>query len=614
MTNAIQRDTGAARLPALQKVNIQDKALANWVNSVTERLQVREGERGNAQERAVTLRELRQAMGPVDGLVSAFGRAPGEGEIGIELAPGLTASVAVDKFAQSIIDSRLFKQLAQNLDDPTRFNHLAKEIRDELVKSIADEAAKRGAAIQDVQTIVQNNQRSFAMSIREITASLRAASAGVRQLSAAWSDGQQAMATNVLQLQASLGRYYSDGSAGKASLEQEMTVLASYADGLRAQYTLKVQAGGALAGFGLAAEEVNGKASSAFIIMADKFAIVSPSYTGGMMATPRASDVVFGVDGTGIYLQNNVYLKGNLRVDGTGKRLSDGLRGSLQIGASGSSWSDATASQAIYSALGNYGSAYTNTHLVIGDMVTISYGSTAYTRHWNGSAWVNPGAVINGDLLVDGTIAARKINTNGLTVKDNFGNTILSANGMDASWLKNLQASQVAGLGAMATQSAATIGSTVKFADGSTLGTWDFINRLSRINSGNIGTFMDVAAIGSAYIGNAAVGTLQIAGNSVTVPGGSTGRYWATVSLYAPQAGNYMVIGTLTQGIGRSNADIWYMTVNGSVVASESPAVATTGAMSAMVWLYAGYHTFTIQTYSYAGDARCGIVALGTMR
>ncbi|MFT2520795.1 hypothetical protein ACMWQB_31885, partial [Escherichia coli] len=65
------------------------------------------------------------------------------------------------------------------------------------------------------------------------------------------------MATNVLQLQASLGNYYQDGKPGRAMLEQEMTVLAGYSEGLRAQYTLKVQAGGALAGYGIAAEEVN---------------------------------------------------------------------------------------------------------------------------------------------------------------------------------------------------------------------------------------------------------------------------------------------------------------------------------------------------------------------
>ncbi len=519
MTNRKKIDTGVARLPALQKVNVQDKALANWMQAVTEHLEVRAGGRGNEFERGVTLRELRELQGSAQGVtqVLAAGTKPGDGEVVIDLGGGRSATVAMDRFAKSIIESRLFKSLAKTLDDPSRFDHLAQEIRDELLRSIADEAAKRGAEVRELQTVVQNNERSLAMAVREVTASLRNASAGLRATQAAFADGQRAMATNVLQLAASLGNYYQDGKPGRAMLEQEMTVLASHSEGLRAQYTLKVQAGGALAGYGIAAEEVNGKTSSAFIIMADKFAIVAPSYSAGQMSTPRPEDVVFGVDGDGIYLQRNVYLKGNIRIDGQGKKLADGLRGSVLLSASGSAWSDATARQAVWQALGNTGSAPNTNHLVVGDAVTITNGASfTQTRHWMGTAWVIPAAVLNGDLLVDGTVAARKVDTRGLTVRDNWGNVILDANGLDAQWLRNLKAAQVNGLGALATKDAARIGQTVTFPDGSVMNTSDFINRLQRITSNNIGVFMDTAAIGTAYIGQAAVGTLQIQGGAVT--------------------------------------------------------------------------------------------------
>lgn len=517
MTNRRKIDTGPARLPAIPRVNLADKQLAQWCNTVTEHLQVRNGERGNEYERVVTLRELRELTAG-DGLAYlAQDKKPGPGEMVVDLGGGLSATVMIEKFAQSILDSYLFKQLAKTLDDPTRFDHLAKEIRDVLLKSIADEAAKRGAEIRDMQTIVQENERSFAMAVREITASVNQAAAGQRQLQAAWTDGRRAIATNVLQLQASLGNYYQDGRPGRVSLEQEMTVIADYTDGLRGQYTLKIQAGGALAGFGLAAEDVNGQTSSAFIIMADKFAIVAPNYSGGMLRTPRTQDVVFGVDAQGIYLQNNVYIKGNMRVDGTGRTIANGMRGSVLLLASGSAWSDATARQTVWTALGNTGSAPNNNHLQIGDGVTISNGSTfTQTRHWMGSAWGIPAAAFNGDLLVDGTVAARKINTNGLTVRDNSGRVILDANGVDASWVRNIQASQVNGLGAMATKNGAVIGESVTLPNGYVLQTTDFVNRLTKISTGNIATFMDTAAIGTAYIGQAAVGTLQVAGGAIT--------------------------------------------------------------------------------------------------
>lgn len=603
MTNRIKTDTGVARLPALPRVNLQDAALSNWVNAVTERLQVREGERGNDNERAVTLRELRAMTGQVQGITQLLteGKTPGAGEVVVDFGGGMSATVRVETFARSILDSPLFQSLAKTLDDPSRFDHLAQEIRDELVRSIADEASKRGAAIRDVQTIIQSNERSMAMVIREVTASVRQASAGLRATQAAWSDGQRAMATNVLQLQASLGNYYQDGTPGRASLEQEMTVVASYAQGLRAQYTLKVQAGGALAGFGIAAEEVNGKTSSAFIIMADKFAIVAPSYSGGLLRTPRPEDVVFGVDSQGIYLQNNVYLKGNLRVDGTGRKLSDGLRGGVLLSASGFNWSDTTARQSVWRALGNAGTAPNNNHLVVGDVVTITGVGFTQTRYWMGTAWTIPAAVFSGDVLVDGTVAARKIDTRGLTVRDNQGNVILDVNGLDAQWVRNINADQVSGLGSMATKNGAVIGESVTLPNGYVLQTTDFVNRLQRITTNNISTFMDTAAIGTAYIGQAAVGTLQIAGNSVTVPGTSTGSAdSASVTITLDQPGTVLVTATF---FGAWISEAYFrLRVDGRTF-SESYSNSSGGVnpyfpvtVSSSVQLGAGTYTFSLNT------------------
>ncbi|MEF9946785.1 MAG: DUF1983 domain-containing protein [Comamonas sp.] len=527
MTNTVKRDTGAAKLPALPVLKGADPALSSWVRSVSEWLQIREGQRGNPLERSVTMRELQNSLGALQSLADVVNRAPEDGEVGIEIAPGVTASVAVERFAQFIIESKLFKDLTQSLTDPARFDGLPEEVRDELRKDLSTEAKRLKAAIQDVQRAVDSNERSYAMAIRQLTASLRDANAGFRQTTASWTDGSRAMAINVLQLTSSLGNYYQDGTEGRASLEQSMSTLASYADGLRAQYTMKLQAGGAMAGIGLAAEDVNGKITSAFIISAAQFAIVPPNYNGGVLSVPRPQDLVFGTDADGIYMQQNVYLKGNMRIDGSTRSLRDGLRGSLQLAASGEAWSDTTARQAVWLALGNSGSALSSNHLVIGDMVTIvAISGAAITRHWIGNAWANPGVVINGGLLVDGSVAARAINTNGLTVRDNAGNIILSSGGMDAAWLRNLMASQVGGLGSLATQNHALIGSTVRMPDGSVMNAGDFVNRLSKMESWNIDTFMGSAAIGSAHIGNlvvknahlenASVSRLKVAGGTVT--------------------------------------------------------------------------------------------------
>jgi hypothetical protein len=99
-------------------------------------------------------------------------------------------------------------------------------------------------------------------------------------------------------------------------------------------------------------------------------------------------------------------------------------------------------------------------------------------------------------------------------------------NGADVT--ANNTAAGIAGQGALATANHVFVGSTVKFADGSILNTVDFVNKLAKIGTGNIGTFVDGLAITDAYIGNAAiksakidnlaVTTIKIGNDQVTIP------------------------------------------------------------------------------------------------
>lgn len=574
-----RRDTGAAKMPSIPKVNITDPALSQWARAVTEWVEVRTGSRGNEAERAVTKRELDEITGRITNLTSAKTAQPGE--VIVDLGGGMTASIAIDKFIESIRNTRLYKDLMKRLDDPSRFDHLASEIREVLLKSLIAEAAKRGAAIERTETLIQDTNRSLAMAVTEITSALKNNAAGIRELSATYVNESSATAVKVTQLISSLGDYYQDGSPGVAILEEEMLTQASYSDGLRAQYTLKVQAGGALAGFGLSAEEsTNGDRMSAFIIHADKFAIVNPLYSGPGGVTKVALDkdgnpqldkdgnqityktysattldakdggIPFGVDANGIYMNTNVYVRGTMRVDTAGKTLTDGLRGSVNIQIPGNSWNSTAARQAVWVKLWKTGPAPGNNHLVIGDTVTICSDTTAgnppafiETRSWFGSAWEAAGVSINGNLLVEGSIAANKIDTRGLTIKDQWGNVIFGS-GTSIDWdsilsgvggIKNSEitlnangtlsgagagAVTLTGLGAkgLATKDNVTIGTNVYFPNGAVMNTSDFVNKLSKINSGTISSFMDGAAITNAYIGNAAIETLSIAGNAVTVP------------------------------------------------------------------------------------------------
>lgn len=109
-------------------------------------------------------------------------------------------------------------------------------------------------------------------------------------------------------------------------------------------------------------------------------------------------------------------------------KVTDGLTGPRgEAGAVGSltgygsaynihpaAWNDQLANRVIYNMLTN-GTATTpladTSHLLIGDTVTLSNGANfAQTRFWDGvSSWLIPGMVIDGNLLVNGTVSATKV-------------------------------------------------------------------------------------------------------------------------------------------------------------------------------------------------------------
>lgn len=522
------RDTGVAKLPAIPAIAPDGSNAAAVMNAMKERLEVREGSRGNPHERAVTVREfsaMAKAVEKMEPVVAAVDAILGGGGAG-------SASRAIDAFTKSIKELPLYKDLMKRLDDPSRFDKLPAEIREVLLRSIAEEAAKRGAEISRVEKVLQDARRSLSFEIKTVTAAVQQAQAGIREVTFATAEANFAQAGKITQLEASLGNYYQDGQPGRALLEEQMTVTADRVAGLSSQYTLKVQAGKAIAGIGLAAtESTDGNATSALIISADKFAIVNPStYTAGLTNTPDPAHIPFGVDTQGIYMNSNVYVRGNMRVDTGGKTLADGMRGSLMANASGS-WSDTAARNAIWTKLGKVGTPPNNNHLVIGDMVTMG----ATTRYWNGSAWAEPGVVINGDMLVDGTVSASKVNSAGLEVKDIYGNTILG------TWT-NLDVNRINGLGALGKQDFAWF-NNIKWSNGNFANENQIVRDGNPIAWHNISTFIAGAAIGTAYIANgaiknaqidtAAVNTLSIAGGAVTTMkiatgGGATaaGGYW----------------------------------------------------------------------------------------
>lgn len=242
---------------------------------------------------------------------------------------------------------------------------------------------------------------------------------------------------------------------------------------------------------------------------------------------------------------------------------SPGQRGSVETSRAiaGTTWSNTEAATAISAA--GYGSP------VVLDRVTLYNAGAAYveTRYWDGSAWVAFSTLINGNLLVLGSIGADKMAANlmqadnvltrGLTVRDNSGNVILSS-GVPlaaaritpaAGWLNsNVTLSGLGYTGVLdATRNNQPFRATTAPANPVTGDIWIDISssphkvrvwaagdwRLSstvgasftvgaegqisgQIGSGNISTWIANAAIGTAQIANAAITFAKIDTATIT--------------------------------------------------------------------------------------------------
>lgn len=539
MTNLVRAgapSTQRAKLPGLVAPRTGDAAMDRWAQAVTERLEVREGNRGNPWERVVTLRELSQlGLDP-----TAFNLSRDTtGGVLVQQPGGLMAMVSIDEFTDKIRGTKLYKELLRGLDDPARFDEVPERVRALLLIDIAQEASKRGAEIRRLEEKIQSTEESLAFQVNEVTAAVQGAAAGVRETTYAFANANRATAGKITQVQARLDRFSLDGSPGEATLEETLRTIADRTDGLEASYFLKVQveANGStkVAGFGISAtSDPAGNQDSAFIVLADKFAVVTPNDTIPDPKNPPLNRIPFGVDSTGVYINGRLRVNatgpaieeisrsvtltatstvfkvsaagtpnpsaitltvtlngglagtpvfsvidgsaslsgsglsrslayGNMATDrvtvrvsvtqdgktynndltiykafdgqqgtpgtpglpgGNGEPGAPGPRGSVTRYGSGSSFSDAVANSLVPGGVP-----------VIGDTVTISNGSTfAETRYWSGFGWISPGVVIDGNLLVNGTlsagtIAARKVriepslsvSTSPLFVNDGIG-------------------------------------------------------------------------------------------------------------------------------------------------------------------------------------------------
>jgi hypothetical protein len=188
----------------------------------------------------------------------------------------INSAISSEESARQSADAATTSQL--NIAISQTQNNTAAVVSEQTTRADAD-----SAAVSQLNGVVAEVQQNNAAIATESTARADADSASAAQttvLSSAVNNAQAAIVTEstarasndtanasqITTLQSSVG-------GNTASISTQQTAV----NGLEAQYTVKIDNNGHVAGFGLASELVDGNISSDFMVAADRFSVVDPS-------------------------------------------------------------------------------------------------------------------------------------------------------------------------------------------------------------------------------------------------------------------------------------------------------------------------------------------------
>jgi hypothetical protein len=257
----------AAKVPSVSSAAInaiQDQNAREVLRQIVIGMNVRNGVSGGGDNAFMTESDM----------LAAFKKLP----VASAIANALTSSAAQNPGKYSPIGSLITAMQAGVLSDQS-FVDLATRVAliDTPTTGLIDKLASVQTGINDEHTRRINSNDALVAAINTIWAKVGDATALVQSGSQTVTNRTGAIATSWNQVQAVLtdaqtGQIFTS-IVGKA----EFNVVNSTVTGLSGKYTVKLDAGGYVVGYGLASEvDLNGKKSSKFYIRADNFAIGSP--------------------------------------------------------------------------------------------------------------------------------------------------------------------------------------------------------------------------------------------------------------------------------------------------------------------------------------------------
>jgi len=238
--------------------------------------------------------------------VSAAGvRSAWNSSKGTAVTTGVPVAVVLKALENQILESSLNRVLAERLNDAEAGSGLANaRITAEAktrAQQILAEAVARGAAITQEANTRQTADQSLSQQITTVTAAVNSNAAAIQTETTARIAGDSTVAEQVTTL---ASQVQNAGYATTVAVQQNFYAKAS-GQSLEGQYTVKIDLNGHVSGFGLASSAVNDTPTSAFIVRADKFAIVEPGSSGNSLNNnPLSYSIPFFVTGGSTFIKS----------------------------------------------------------------------------------------------------------------------------------------------------------------------------------------------------------------------------------------------------------------------------------------------------------------------
>ena len=318
-------------------------ALRAYLEALAEAIEIRLGRRGDPVDRAVTLRELIESGLAKELRANPFDPNNPAGNIGF-IDPTEAIRTETPLRPTSLSVSGAYSQILIFWDFPLYLNHSQTEIWSYPTNSLGDATltgvSTGGTYIDPVGSGVQRfywirhvntagtfgpwnstsgTQAATATDVAHqlavlggaITASQLATSLATPIGNLPANTNQTIATTNgtVSGINTTVGNH-------TVSIQEQTTSIG----GLEAQYSVKIDNNGHVSGFGLSSVVVNGTPTSAFIIRADKFAVIDPANTTiGLTNSPPPATIPFFIDGGVTYIKAAAILNASI----TNAKISD---------------------------------------------------------------------------------------------------------------------------------------------------------------------------------------------------------------------------------------------------------------------------------------------------